>query len=45
MGHAPITGGPDDWEKRGPIRTAGIAPGPAQGTPMDGPVGGVEEVR
>jgi len=35
MAKAPITGGPDDWETRAPIRTAGIAPGPAQGTPMD----------
>ena len=35
MAKAPITGGPDDWETRAPIRTAGIAPGPAQGTPTD----------
>lgn len=35
MAKAPFTGGPDDWETRAPIRTAGIAPGPAQGTPTE----------
>ena len=44
MGHAPITGGPDDWE-RGPIRTAGIAPGTAQGTPSEHGPRNAQEAR
>lgn len=44
MSHAPIADGPDRWD-RGPIRTAGIAPGPAQGTPMDNRARDEEEAR
>jgi cytochrome d ubiquinol oxidase subunit I len=36
MAYPPASGGPEDWEEQsGPIRTAGIAPGPAQGAPLD----------
>ena len=44
MSHAPIADGPDRWE-RGPIRTAGIAPGPAQRTPTENRSRDEEEAR
>jgi cytochrome d ubiquinol oxidase subunit I len=47
MSQAPATRGARGWEEvRGPIRSAGIAPGPAQGPPMEqGPTDEDEEAR
>jgi cytochrome d ubiquinol oxidase subunit I len=46
MAYPPASGGPEDWEEpSGPIRTAGIAPGPAQGAPLDRRQRSEEEAR